>query len=274
MNITFFGVRGSLPYSSRDTAEFGSNTPCVLVTSDSPASPPLILDAGSGIYGLNKTLHDAPAVIILFSHLHWDHILGLPYFHQFYKKDRTVYLVIENPALEEAVLSLWDGIRFPISKEMLSADIHFITENSDHFLARHGYKVTSIRNNHPGIAYSYRIEAQNKSLVYATDNELHPPMEIFHTSYEDFCRFCNDADVLIHDAHFIKEEQKDKKGWGHTTIREVVTLAQECNAKKTFFFHHHPLRTDAELKHLQNEISQTTPPFSLEFAREGNTYIL
>ncbi len=247
LTLRFWGVRGSIPSPGLTTIRYGGNTPCVSL--HLPGNKTLVLDSGSGIRELGKYLSkDSGEIFIILSHPHWDHIHGFPFFHPLYQKSRKISL-FPNRTEQETICSLldqMDGAHFPVSAESLPSQPKCVTEDDVDYLRSHGIKAFKIATNHPGGGFGYRVENQGGSAVYLTDNELDPPYPKV-TEFEDFVRFCRNADVLIHDAQYIEADMPLKHGWGHSLASQACVLAAKAGAKHLILYHHDPDRTDDEI---------------------------
>ncbi len=239
MKIKLWGVRGSVPVSARDTIRYGCNTPSLSIPFGK--NKILILDAGTGIYALGKELAKKNVeIFILFSHLHWDHVHGLPFFDPLYESKRAItFLSGFGPLLSEVLNDLMDGKKFPVKFSKVLSKHRVMAGDELAVLKKEGLRVEKIANNHPGGAFSYRIYSEKGSCVYATDNELE--------SSASHVAFCKGADILIHDAQYIKKDMPAKAGWGHSTVSQVQDLAKAAKIKQLVYFHHDPARTDKEL---------------------------
>jgi phosphoribosyl 1,2-cyclic phosphodiesterase len=253
MTVQFWGVRGSIPSPGAATAHYGGNTVCVTI--DTGGNKLLVLDAGTGIRNLGKALEkNTTTVFVLWSHAHWDHIQGFPFFHPIYQPHRTIYLfpTFIGQALWCSALGQMDGAHFPVIADDLPSHTRCITEGSLDFLAAQGFCVTPIAINHPGGGTGYRIEHAGHSVVYLTDNELAPPYKQT-TDFDTFADFCRHADLLIHDAQYLENDMPHKHGWGHSLVSQACALAVAAQVKHLVLFHHDPDRSDAELDAIQEQ---------------------
>ena len=253
MTIKFWGVRGSIPSPGPSTVRYGGNTPCVSI--DLGGDKTLILDAGTGIRELGKTLALRNTdIFILVSHIHWDHIQGFPFFIPIYQQNRTIYMFpLQDGTIFCSLIEQMDGAHFRLSPEDLPSQCHFITGNGMGFLGQQGFDVSHIAINHPGGGYGYRIENGGRWVVYLTDNELHPPHGNKATDLDEFIQFCKDAEVLIHDAQYLKQDMPQRHGWGHSLVSQACELAVAAGGKHLVLFHHDPDRTDNELDLIQED---------------------
>jgi ribonuclease BN (tRNA processing enzyme) len=168
-----------------------------------------------------------------------------------------------------------DGAHFPVMADALPSQTCCINEGFRDFLRDHGFCVSQIATNHPGGGAGYRIEHAGRAVVYLTDNELEPP-EKPTTTVDEFAQFCQDADLLIHDAQYVEGDMPHKHGWGHSLVSQVCALAIAAQVKHLVLFHHDPDRSDDEIDGIQ-ELARThlqTQPLQCTAAYEGLTICL
>lgn len=274
MKITFYGVRGSVPTPGSETSRYGGNTPCTVLESEQGQK--LILDAGTGIRLASQEFHDYHEdILVLVSHHHWDHIQGFPFFTPIYDKTKTITIFPgdTNPSHDTAILDQFAKSYFPVKTHQLQANI---TIKKTNFAVDDGveigdFVIQSMTMNHPDGGSAYRILCDDKILVYATDNELKAPASHFHYDINQWANFCQDADLLIHDAQYIDAEMQSKFGWGHSSISDTLRLAEMAKVKLLCMFSHDPVRTDEQLDNLTSSILADKPPFSFFFAKEQRT---
>ena len=251
MRVRFWGVRGSIPSPSPSTVRYGGNTSCVSINTGT--NKILVLDAGTGIRELGKALSGGKEeIFILLSHRHWDHIQGFPFFWPIYESKRKVN-ILSNKQGKSTIMSLMnqmDGAHFPVEPQKLPSLRQCINEDISPFLSHYGFKISRIATNHPGGGYGYRVQKNDLSVVYLTDNELDPP-DKKATEFEEFVKFCRHTDLLIHDAQYLEEDMPQKHGWGHSLVSQVCELAAEAEAKHLILTHHDPDRTDNEIDAIQ-----------------------
>ncbi|MEO6420883.1 MAG: MBL fold metallo-hydrolase [Polyangiaceae bacterium] len=250
MKVRFFGVRGSVAVPGPSTMRYGGNTVCVEVRLADGTI--LILDAGTGIRELgNILIREEPKAPLnmLLTHLHWDHIIGLPFFKPLYRADTHLRLwPAPNEILQRAMTErvLFDGIHFPIRAVDIPAKLEFVEDDAREWRIGSA-TVRRIGLNHPGGAQGFRVDdADGKSVAYLTDNELSPPGDPA-TSLEALARFASDVTLLIHDAQYVAGDMPLKRGWGHSTVDDVLRLAKLANTPDLFLFHHEPERDDDAL---------------------------
>ena len=278
MKVTFYGVRGSIATPGKDTVKYGGNTSCVLVEPDEDVV--LIFDAGTGIRSLGQLLYsDSRDIYLLFSHHHWDHIQGLPFFRPIYQQERKIRLLSNNLNAGDAscVLDQMTDSHFPVTGAQLQANIEVVSFNDHGSIMIGDTKVSTMPLNHPGGGSGYKIETAHGSLVYITDNELFPPYQA-RTSYAGWIEFVKDVDLLIHDAMFVDDELQKVHGWGHSLISQALQLALDADVKRLLLFHHDPSRSDAQLDAILTDSREWMASRSAEIevflAREGESYQL
>lgn len=256
MLVRFWGTRGSIPSPGPLTLRYGGNTTCVEVRT--AGGTLLILDCGSGARELGNTLmatkSTAPRGHILISHLHWDHIQGMPFFAPLYAADGEWDVYGPKPgalSLQEALTRQMSPPFFPISLDTLTATIRFHELGEGVHLIGDA-KVSTQFLNHPGATLGYRIEADGAVVVYICDHEPHGTGDL--ASSQDFSQedrrhiaFLEGADLVIHDAQYIAKEFDQKRGWGHSVGEYVVEVCRQAGVRKVALTHHDPTRTDTEI---------------------------
>lgn len=245
MKIRFWGTRGSIPTPGQRTVRYGGNTACVEVRGSGDEL--VILDAGTGLRELGLKLAqnggEALGLDLLISHLHWDHIQGIPFFRPAY--DARNELRILGPQQQQHPLKELLGVGmvdpfFPVDLDAMPARLD-INEFPEGETRRVGpFDVRSVRVYHPAPALAYRLEAGGRTLVYATDTE-----DPFSGRPNPVIGLAEDADVLIHDAQYLNGDYK--KGWGHATMETAVEVALTAKARKLVLYHHDPDRSDDAL---------------------------
>jgi len=254
VHVTFYGVRGSCPCAGDRYRRVGGNTSCALVTVND--EHPLILDLGTGVRALGDALMPAlraegrPLVATaLLSHLHFDHILGLPFFAPLHDPgaDLTIYGPSQDGgSLQETLPAAVQPPFFPVHMTDFRGEVRFV-DTADEDFAAGAIKVTTRAVPHRGHTLGFRIEADGKTLVYIPDHQA--PLDR-QSIAEGVLELCNSADVLIHDAQYTDEEFMEKSEWGHSTVAYAVRVAAESGARRLLLFHHDPSHTDRDVDRL------------------------
>jgi phosphoribosyl 1,2-cyclic phosphodiesterase/CheY-like chemotaxis protein len=281
ISVRFWGVRGSIPTASRDAVGYGGNTPCVEVRV-SGVEDIYIWDGGTGLRELGRTLRGAEIPVrgyLCFTHFHWDHIQGLPFFEPAYAPGNRFTLV--GPAQPTAgLVQILGGqmasVYFPVGLEQFGAHLAF-QEIGEGTVTLGGVQFDTLSSLHPGRALIYCLCHQGKRVIYSTDNELPAGWKAAGGSapheVERLIRFFADADLLIHDAQYTPEELERRRGWGHSAWTDVLDLAIAAGVKQLILFHHDPDHSDSFLDaigaRVQERIADTGSAIACELAREG-----
>lgn len=259
--VRFWGVRGSIPSPGPRTSAVGGNTTCVEV---SLGGQRIIIDGGSGLRQLGAARGGRPlAATLLFTHLHWDHIQGLPFFAPLY--DARSELTLLGPAgLAEALEQQMSKPTFPVGTDVFAANWNARTMQTDAPFALGDVQVSTIALRHPGGCIGYALECDGRRLVHCCDYE-HAAQGLD----ADVVDFAQGADVLIYDAQYLPEEYPRRRGWGHSTWEQGVELARAAAVSQLVLTHHDPNRDDAGVLEIEQ---RTRRCFSDSWAaREGLT---
>ncbi|MFK7845737.1 MAG: MBL fold metallo-hydrolase [Rhodothermales bacterium] len=251
ISVRFWGVRGSLPSPGPSTVRYGGNTPCVSIEGSyrNGRKWTAMFDAGTGARLLGQELIQNENDIFFFlTHTHWDHIQGFPFFAPIYQAERKIYLshLEERRGLFNLLLEQMDGRRFPITQDQIMSLLISMSTEDVEKRSREGYHVDRLRVNHPGETHGFRLHIRDLKVVYIPDNEIDTPNKPWVT-FDKLVEFCQDADLLIHDAQYLKEDMPAKRGWGHSIAENVWELALQAKVKQLALFHHDPDRTDDQL---------------------------
>jgi len=247
MLIKFWGVHGSLPRPGPTTLKYGGNTACVEVRCGNTL---IIFDAGTGIRELGEDivrrhkvsdLNDKVFGHIFFSHLHWDHVQGFPFFAPAFMNGAEFHLYGGsdlNSTIYRLMREQMDYPNFPVRLDELSAKLKFHDLDAGEKLSIDGVLVRTERLNHPGGSFGYRLEAGRKIVVYASDTEHEPEV------YPKMLKLADKADILIYDSMFTPEQYLGtgdeicRQSWGHSTWEAAVQLAAEAGIGRLILFHH------------------------------------
>jgi phosphoribosyl 1,2-cyclic phosphodiesterase len=271
MSVRFWGVRGSCPSPGPETASFGGNTSCVEVRCGDQL---FILDAGTGLRGLgNQLLASGQPVhaTFLFSHVHWDHIQGFPFFSPLFRKNTELNLCgrVGHGSLVEALGKQMSGPSFPVELDQVPAQLAFRPILPGKTLGFGPAEVTAAALHHPNGVMAFRIDYRGRSLVYATDTEHYSDR-----LDNDLVALARGADLLIYDAQYTPEEYDGRAGfarvgWGHSTWSEGVNVARAAGVRQLCLFHHDPSHDDGTVAAIERAARSELP--GTIAAREGMT---
>lgn len=267
--IKFWGVRGSIPCPGDRTVRYGGNTSCVEMQ---VGGERLIFDAGTGLRILGESLMSQIPVQahLFFTHSHWDHIQGFPFFTPaFIPGNRLNIYAMPSPNGATMKQRLHDQMlhpNFPVPLQIMQANLEFYDIEIGEALQLGEVTVETARLNHPGEAVGYRVNWGGYSACYITDTEHFPDR-----LDENVLWLSREADVLVIDTTYTDEEYYDEKfskvGWGHSTWQEAVKIATSAKVKQLVLFHHDPSHDDTFLDRLAEEVAIAFPNSIL--AKEG-----
>ncbi|MCP4502208.1 MAG: MBL fold metallo-hydrolase [Deltaproteobacteria bacterium] len=264
--VKFWGTRGSIPTPGYLTRKYGGNTTCVEIRIDDTL---IICDAGTGIRELGvdlmKRKQDAVKAHLFFSHMHFDHIQGFPFFTPCFlpSSELLIYGRTNDDTRHYDLVSgqMESDDYFPVNFKDLGA--HIVTAelgNDDLITTGHtfsGIKVRSFAQMHPGGSLSYSFEKDGYKVVFSTDNEIDLIIEnsdevaddvnALRKIPQDFLDFCHGADLLICDGQYTDKEYPTKIGWGHPRATTCVDLALQAEVKQLAITHHDPMQTDDDV---------------------------
>jgi phosphoribosyl 1,2-cyclic phosphodiesterase len=274
ISIVIYGCRGSIPVNGSDFDQFGGSTSCILITSKR-ATNIGIIDAGTGIRRLGReimkdaALREKP-IFIAFTHFHWDHIQGLPFFEPAYVKGKKISLLAlgrERPIddLERVFSVPMQREYFPVQLADMGADFEFLLPERDIYFFPHSV-ISAKKHEHPGSAYSYRFVRGERAVVICIDVEHGEDLD---PSVVDFCR---GADLLIHDAQYTPKELANRRGWGHSSYEQAIECARLAGVKKLVLTHHDPDHNDAFLSEIEQRCQELLPNCVL--ARENMSLVI
>jgi len=255
MRLVFNGVRGSTPCAGPDYAHFGGNSSCVALETDN--AQPIIFDLGTGLRQYARRCNGDFHGTVLLSHLHWDHVQGLPFFTPLHCEDSSldVYGPRQDAGLGPVFADLMRPPYFPITPDQLTGDVRFHDTGEDDFPLGSA-KVRSRWVRHVGPTLGYRVEVNGLSVAYVPDHGpgCHPDHPDDYIPPE-MLELCDGVDVLIHDAQHTVQEYEAKRHWGHCTVDYAVHVARESGARRLVLFHHDPSHSDADLMAIERSAS-------------------
>jgi len=232
--VHFWGVRGSIACPGAETVRYGGNTPCVEMR---VGGKRLIFDGGTGLRVLGQSLLSQMPVeaYMFFTHSHWDHIQGFPFFVPAFIKGNRFHIygaVAPNGAtIEQRLNDQMLHPNFPVPLQIMGAQLEFKDLGVGETVQLGDVTIENALLNHPGEAVGYRISSQGCSAAYITDTEHFPDR-----LDENVLWLARNADVMIYDATYTDQEYYSEKtskvGWGHSTWQEAVKVAKAANVKK------------------------------------------
>ncbi len=254
--IEILGARGSVPVFGDAYRKYGGATSCFRLVSGREV---IYFDAGSGIVSSvpEKDAH----ISILFSHLHLDHILGLPFFPALMEKDREIHLYgkeLQGYDIKSAIDRIFSQPYWPLKIHQYAAATSFSTLPIDFQLG--SLHVSTMDSRHPGGGAIIRVDADQGSVVYATDFEHGEGKEL------ELVDFAKDCSLLIYDAQYTDAEYLCHRGFGHSTAATGIKIAAMAHAKQLLLTHHDPCHNDLMLDEMEKNARLRFPNSS--FAKE------
>lgn len=266
--VHFWGVRGSLAQPGRDYLHYGGNTACMEIATDpDEAAPVLLVDAGTGIgaFGRSRPWHAGQRIDVLLTHLHLDHIVGLPFFDALQIVDLELHFWCGNLAgksAEEAFSRAFSPPLFPFYLNDCPARVIHHGFCAGETIEVAGRFVRTLALEHPAGSTAYRIDAGKGGLAILTDLETGDAC-----APEALVEFCAGADTLIYDMMIDDRDVARFRGWGHSTAGAGIALARAAGNRQLVGFHHGPFDDDAVLARREVELAERFPGGIL--AREG-----
>ena len=280
MRVRFCGVRGSTPAPGIEFVRYGGHTSCVALMHDHADAPALVLDAGAGLRKVTGMLDGAPYTgTILLSHLHWDHVLGLPFFAAADRPDARLHVVLPEQDSGKDAESVLAGMMsppyFPVGPTELRGQWTFATvAPGEHQIEGFTVLVREIPHK-GGRTFGYRISDSRSTLTYMPD---HCPTALgagehgFGEYHPAAVELAHDADLLVHDAQLLPEELAAEADFGHSVADYPVELARLAGARSVALFHHRYTRTDDQLDALAQRLASDSP--NVMVAAEGTELAL
>jgi phosphoribosyl 1,2-cyclic phosphodiesterase len=292
--LRFWGVRGSYAAPFESHLKVGGNTSCVELRVDNHL---LICDGGTGIIPFGEQLiksGEKQDMMVIFTHYHWDHICGMPFFTPAFVPDWNIKFFGPGESKQDIGKRLADQMKapyFPVETETWMANIDYLEPQPGGF--DHGpIKVNYYNVHHPGVTYGYKMHVNGKSIVYVSDNEFGYLEGSIERRYHEFnadehevieqmkieerateLRHIKDVDILIHDAQYTPEDYEKKRGWGHSCYVDTVNAAIDAKVKKLYLYHHDPNYNDEKVfsifEHAKEIIRERGSDLQCEIASEG-----
>ncbi|MDF5714552.1 MAG: MBL fold metallo-hydrolase [Rhizonema sp. NSF051] len=269
-SVYFWGVRGSIPCPGPHTVRYGGNTPCVEMQ---VGGKRLIFDAGTGLHVLGQSLlpQMPTEAYIFFTHSHWDHMQGFPFFTPGFVKGNNFHIygaiAPDGSTVEQRLNDQMLHPNFPVPLQIMQANLNFydvVPGKPIHI--NNEIIIETAPLNHPGEAVGYRVNWHGGAAAYITDTE-----HFADRFDENVLWLARDANILIYDSTYTDEEYhlptKSKIGWGHSTWQEAVKVAKAANVKTLVIFHHDPSHDDEFLDRVGEEVANKFPHAVM--AREG-----
>lgn len=270
MLITFWGVRGSTPCDSPTQQRYGGNTSCVVVETD--GGERIIFDLGTGLRRFGESLTSPFTGTALVTHLHWDHVQGLPFFGPLNLPGARLDIYgpgHDGASLSECFAEFMRPPYFPIRCRDLAGEVNFHDVSATQFEVGDA-SVISRPVPHVGQTNGYRVESGGASVAYISDHQ-EPIGRPGHVD-DAVLDLCDGVDVLIHDAQYTPAELAERETWGHCTVAYAVEVARQARARELVLFHHDPAHDDEALDGLLAEArsrGQDAPLDRVLSAHEG-----
>ena len=257
LDVTFYGVRGSTPTPCPDNQRYGGNTSCVTLEVD--GQEPIVFDLGTGLrfWGERLGRDGAPfRGTALVTHLHWDHVQGLPFFMPINRAGAHLDIVgppHDGRSLADSFSLFMRPPYFPVTVDDLLGDVRFLdVENGEVEVGE--AKVMVRRVPHVGGTNGYRVTWGGASVAYISDHQQ-PPGRPDHVD-DAVLELCDGVDLLIHDAQYTPDEFAEREHWGHCTVRYAVEVARQAGVKRLALFHHDPAHHDDRVDELLAEAQE------------------
>lgn len=248
--VRFWGVRGSIPVSGPDYDRYGGNTACIEIRCGEYR---LLFDGGSGLRPAGKSLKNEGIgeIDVFLTHSHYDHMIGLPFFHPLY--DPSIKLMLWSGHMHGRMTTrelIADFMRppwFPVTAEYCTANLvcrDFAP--GDVLSPREGIVLRTGSLVHPGGCVGYRVEANGRSMALISDTE-HTPGKLD----PEVMRLIEGVDLVVYDSTYLESEMERYRGFGHSTWEQGIKLCEAANAKRLALFHHDPVRTDVQMEAIE-----------------------
>jgi len=262
MLVDLLGVRGSTAAPGLPFVRYGGHTSCLALRSGPEAAPGLLLDAGTGL----RMLQPGPfRGAVLLTHLHWDHVQGLPFAPALLDPAAEVEVVVPaapGTAPVDALLPMFSPPAFPVRPDELHPEWRFSAMTAEARFGDWTVRTADVRHK-GGRTVGIRVERDGRSLVYLPDHDLAEPDPAA-------LELARGADLLVHDAQYLASEIAVYRGFGHSTVERACAFADAAAAGRLLLAHHAPTRTDDELDALAARLPRTPGGTPTTVAREGD----
>lgn len=251
VGVTFYGARGSTPFCADTHTDVGGNTCCVVL--DIPNHDPIIFDMGSGLYGYGMSVsQDTYAASVLLTHLHWDHVAGLPFFAPALRSGGR--LDIYGPpyaglSLEATIRSLISPPYFPVTIDVFAGTLNFHdTWNQDFEIG--DVKIMARPVPHTNATNGFRVDTGTSVITYIPDHQQ--PIDDSSIVAESVLELAEGADLLIHDGQYPLDLFEQRAHWGHSTPDFAVEVARQSGCKRLALFSHDPMHNDEKINEIES----------------------
>jgi len=270
VKVTLWGTRGSIPQAGPTTVRYGGDTASVEVRNSDGHL--IILDAGSGIRAIEVDRVGTTRIDILLTHLHMDHVQGLPFFAPLLSPDYEVH--VWGPRSTRSSLKL--RLARYLSPPLFPVSVRDLPNVVFHDVMPGDFKLGSINVqaeliSHPGTTLGFRLEEKNSTVAYLPDHEPALGMSDFPGDPDWTSGFdlVHGVDVLIHDSQYTDDEYNERIGWGHTSFSQLMAFAEFTDVAKLVTFHHDPTHGDAMLDSIHDELDAGARGYEVVAGKTG-----
>lgn len=248
MQIRSWGARGSIAVSGPEYVRYGGDTTCMEIRSAD--GEVVVVDAGTGMrkLGIELLAEQHFAISLFFTHAHWDHLMGFPFFKPLYQKGSNIEVFgsgFAQRSVRNMVTDMMSPPYFPVHIEDVSSELTFHGESMEP-VTLGSMQVLPIVLSHPNGGVGYKFVEGDSAFVFLTDNEL-GHQHRSGLSFDEYVAYCEGADLLIHDAEYTPQEYEHTRTWGHSSYVDVIELAVRAGVRRLGLYHHHPERIDADI---------------------------
>ena len=265
MRITCWGSRGSIPVSGKSFLKYGGDTTSLEIRTNS--GDIIAVDAGTGIRRFGKKLVEENALNInfLFTHAHWDHLMGFPFFKPLYSRDARLLMhgcPFHSQFVESILSTVMAPPNFPVKYADVKAQMTYEKACPTEFEIG-SVSIVPIAISHPNGGSGYKFIEDDRTFVFLTDNEL-GYRHAGGRPFEEYVEFAAGADLLIHDSEYTPDEYQTFIEWGHSVYSDVLKLAEQAGVKKLGLFHLNQERTDDQMDKVVKNCQQHFDGHGLE----------